>query len=206
MKSKVYESTFQRTKSFVHTTSELGDIQILVRLHKQVQVGILIDPSTRIRGLAGLIPTTVYVTHRGYCGHSILGFFLRLPVSSHIGLACIDMYVSSASHAFSSLGSDKLGVRAGRVPGIPQVVSYIFLFMAGNEFLGVFPGELLAISLEQETNFSTDALRDALPISISPFRIAPAKLKDILDKSFNRTSASPSGTPMLFVRKKDDSL
>ncbi|WMV57666.1 hypothetical protein MTR67_051051 [Solanum verrucosum] len=80
------------------------------------------------------------------------------------------------------------------------------IIIVGNEFLGVFPGELLAISLVQATIFSTDTLRDALPISISLFRIAPAKLNDILDKSLNRTSASPSGAPMLFVRKKDESL
>ena len=38
-------------------------------------------------------PNRAYVTHRGYCGQSILGFFLQLPVSSHIDLSCIDMYV-----------------------------------------------------------------------------------------------------------------
>jgi len=76
----------------------------------------------------------------------------------------------------------------------------------GNDFLNVFSGELLAISLEQETISFTDTLQGALAISIPPFRIAPAKLKDILDKGFTRTSASPSGAPMLFVRKKDESL
>jgi len=75
----------------------------------------------------------------------------------------------------------------------------------GNVFLGVFPGELLAISPEEATNFSTDTLLDTLPMSISPIRIAPVKLKDILDKGFNRTSASLRRAPMLFVRKKNES-
>ena len=32
------------------------------------------------------------------------------------------------------------------------------------------------------------------------------QLKDLLDKGFNRPSVSPWGAPVLFVRKKDDSL
>ena len=51
------------------------------------------------------------------------------------------------------------------------------------------------------------------PISIPPYRMAPAELKelkdqlkDLLDKGFIRPSASPWGAPVLFVRKKDGSL
>ena len=42
IKSKVYESSFQRIKPFVHTTSEYRDIRIFVRLRKQAhEVGPL---------------------------------------------------------------------------------------------------------------------------------------------------------------------
>ena len=51
------------------------------------------------------------------------------------------------------------------------------------------------------------------PISIPPYIMAPAELKelkdqlkDLLDKGFISPSASPWGAPVLFVRKKDDSL
>ncbi|WMV30382.1 hypothetical protein MTR67_023767, partial [Solanum verrucosum] len=154
-----------------------------------VTVGILIDLSSRIWGSAV-----------SWSSVESVGMFMWLTLLHK---------VSSSSYAFYSLGRDKLGIRAGRVPGNPQAVSCRFLFMViivGNEFLGVFLGELLAISLEQASNFSIDTLRDALPISISPFSIAPAKWKDILYNSFNRTSASLSGAPMLFVRKKDELL
>lgn len=52
-----------------------------------------------------------------------------------------------------------------------------------------------------------------MPISIPPYRMAPEELKelkqqlqDLLDKSFIRSSISPWGVPVLFVKKKDGSL
>nr|XP_027186773.1 uncharacterized protein LOC101514449 [Cicer arietinum] len=51
------------------------------------------------------------------------------------------------------------------------------------------------------------------PIYIPPYRMAPAKLKelreqlqDLLDKGFIRPSSSPWGAPVLFVKKKDGSM
>lgn len=46
-----------------------------------------------------------------------------------------------------------------------------------------------------------------------PYRVAPAKLKDLkeqlqelLDREFIRSSTSPWGAPVLFVRKKNGSM
>lgn len=50
----------------------------------------------------GLIPTRAYNILRDYCGHDILCFFLQLPVSSPILLACIYMYVCLSSVRASS--------------------------------------------------------------------------------------------------------
>ena len=51
------------------------------------------------------------------------------------------------------------------------------------------------------------------PISLPPYRMAPAKLKELkvqlqklVDKGFIRPSVSPWGAAVLFVRKKDGSL
>ena len=56
-------------------------------------------------------------------------------------------------------------------------------------------------------------LPDTRPISITPYRMAPAELKelteqlaDLLDKGFICPSVSPWGAPVLFMRKKDGSL
>jgi len=82
-----------------------------------------------------------------------------------------------------------------------------------NEFPDVFPDELTGLPPEREIEFSIDALPDTQPISIPPYRMAPAELrelkvqlKDLLDKGFIRPSTLPWGAPVLFVQKKDWSL
>ncbi|WMV25700.1 hypothetical protein MTR67_019085 [Solanum verrucosum] len=64
-----------------------------------------------------------------------------------------------------------------------------------------------------EIDFGIDLLPDTQPISIPPYRMAPAELKelkeqlrDLLEKGFIRPSQSPWGAPVLFVKKKDGSL
>ncbi|XP_070019338.1 uncharacterized protein [Nicotiana sylvestris] len=81
-----------------------------------------------------------------------------------------------------------------------------------NEFLDVFPDELPGLPPEREIDFAIDVLPDTQPISIHPYRIAPAELKelkaqlkDLLNKGFIRPSTSPWGAPVLFVCK-DGSL
>ena len=52
-----------------------------------------------------------------------------------------------------------------------------------------------------------------MPISQAPYRMAPAELKELktqlqelVDKGFNRPSMSSWGAPVLFVKKKDDTM
>src|SRR5688572_17238643 len=82
-----------------------------------------------------------------------------------------------------------------------------------NEFVDVFPEDLPGIPPEREIEFGMDLLPDTQPISIPPYRMAPAELKelkeqlkDLFEKGFIRPSISPWGGPVLFVRKKDGSL
>ncbi|XP_070057405.1 uncharacterized protein [Nicotiana tomentosiformis] len=78
-----------------------------------------------------------------------------------------------------------------------------------NEFLEVFPDELHGIPLEREI----DVMPGTQPISIPPYRMAPAELKelkeqlkDLLEKGYIRLSVSLWGAPIFCVRKKDGSL
>nr|XP_016485191.1 PREDICTED: uncharacterized protein LOC107805635 [Nicotiana tabacum] len=71
-----------------------------------------------------------------------------------------------------------------------------------NEFLEVFLDELLGIPSDREIDFAIDVLPDTRPISIPPYRMAPAelrefkeKLKDLLEKRFIRPSVSSWGAP-----------
>ncbi|KAH0776371.1 hypothetical protein KY290_007782 [Solanum tuberosum] len=81
------------------------------------------------------------------------------------------------------------------------------------EFPEVFPDDLPGVPPEREIDFSIDIIPDTRLISIPPYRMAPAELKelkqqlkDLLNKGFIRPSISPWGAPVLFVRKKDGSL
>ncbi|KAH0654401.1 hypothetical protein KY289_032079 [Solanum tuberosum] len=97
-----------------------------------------------------------------------------------------------------------------------QFVSYLKsrrMISKVNEFPDVFLDDLPGIPPEREIDFGIDFLIDTQPISIPPYRMAPAELqelkeqlKDLLDKGFIRSSISPLGAPVLFVRKKYGSL
>lgn len=81
------------------------------------------------------------------------------------------------------------------------------------EFGDVFPEDLPGLPPQRDVEFSIKIVLGANPISISPYRMAPAELRELkiqlqelLDKGFIRPSMSPWGVPILFVKKKDRSL
>ena len=76
-----------------------------------------------------------------------------------------------------------------------------------------FPEDLPGLPIDREIEFCIDLVPGTQPISIPPYRMAPAELRelkvqlqDLLDKGFVRPSASPWGAPVLFVKKKDGAL
>ncbi|XP_075096565.1 uncharacterized protein LOC107786335 [Nicotiana tabacum] len=82
-----------------------------------------------------------------------------------------------------------------------------------NEFPEVFPEDLPGVPPNREIDLGIDLLPGTKLISIPPYRMAPAELKelkvqlkDLLDKGFIRPSVSPWGAPVLSVQKKDGSL
>ncbi|WRX26676.1 Reverse transcriptase domain - like 10 [Theobroma cacao] len=82
-----------------------------------------------------------------------------------------------------------------------------------SEFSDVFLDELPRLSPYRELEFPIDLLLGTAPISIPPYRMASAELKelkvqlqDLVDKGFIRPSISPWGAPVLFVKKKDGTL
>ncbi|KAH0689476.1 hypothetical protein KY289_016834 [Solanum tuberosum] len=74
------------------------------------------------------------------------------------------------------------------------------------EFPEGFPDDLPGVPPEREIDFGINVIPDTRPISTPPYKMAPAELKDLLDKDFIRPSVSPWGAPVLFVRKKYGSL
>ncbi|GJX89418.1 putative reverse transcriptase domain-containing protein [Tanacetum coccineum] len=81
------------------------------------------------------------------------------------------------------------------------------------DFPEVFPNDLTGLPPVREIEFRIDLIPSALPVVKSPYRLAPSEmqelsnqLKDLQEKGFIRSSHSPRGAPVLFVKKKDGSL
>ena len=81
------------------------------------------------------------------------------------------------------------------------------------EFLNVFPNDIARLPLDREVEFTIDLIPGTEPISIPPYRMAPAELRELkaqleefFSKGFIRPIMSPWGDLILFVKKKDGSL
>ena len=81
------------------------------------------------------------------------------------------------------------------------------------EYPDVFPEDLPGLPPDREIEFAIDLEPGVKPISIPPYRMAPAELRELktqvqelLDKGFVRPSVSPWGAPVLFVKKKDGTM
>ena len=79
------------------------------------------------------------------------------------------------------------------------------------DFLDVFPDDLPSLPPERGIDFPIDLVHGTAPISLPPYRMAPAELKELktqlqemVDRGFIWPSISPWGVPVLFVKKKDD--
>ena len=77
------------------------------------------------------------------------------------------------------------------------------------EFPDVFPDDIVGLPSEREVEFTIDLIPGAEPISIPPYRMAPAELRELkaqleelLSKGFIRPSISLWGALVLFVKKE----
>nr|GFB81088.1 retrotransposon protein, putative, Ty3-gypsy subclass [Tanacetum cinerariifolium] len=77
----------------------------------------------------------------------------------------------------------------------------------------VFPEDLSGLPPQRQIEFCIDLVTGAAPIAKSPYRLAPSEmqelsgqLQELQDKGFIQPSYSSWGAPVLFVKKKDDSL
>ncbi|XP_024200571.1 uncharacterized protein LOC112203900 [Rosa chinensis] len=82
-----------------------------------------------------------------------------------------------------------------------------------DKYPDMFPKELPGLPPNREVEFHIDRVLGTEPISILPYRMAPAKmselklqLEDLESKGFIRKSSSPWGAPVLFVKKHDGTL
>ena len=87
---------------------------------------------------------------------------------------------------------------------LPQVVC---------EYVDIFPNELPRLPPQRVVDFGIELHPGTSLISMTPHRMAPVELQELrvqlqelLDKGFIRPSTSPWGAPVLFAKKKDETL
>ncbi|GKA86662.1 putative reverse transcriptase domain-containing protein [Tanacetum coccineum] len=81
------------------------------------------------------------------------------------------------------------------------------------DFSEVFPEDLPGLLPTRQVEFQIDLVPDAAPVARAPYRLAlselqelSTQLQELSDKGFIRSSSSPWGAPVLFVKKKDGSF
>ncbi|XP_024024250.1 uncharacterized protein LOC112092389 [Morus notabilis] len=101
----------------------------------------------------------------------------------------------------SSSGSD-------RSEGEPEVIGDNAEIPVVDEFTDVFPEELPSLPPNREIEFCIDLVPGTTPISIPPYRMAPAEmrelrkqLEELAEKGYIRNNTFPWGAPVLFVKK-----
>lgn len=81
------------------------------------------------------------------------------------------------------------------------------------DFGDVFPKDLPSLPPNREIKFAIELVECTKPISMTPYHMVPVELKEIkvqlqylLDKGFVHPSVSPWEEPILFVKKKDETM
>eukprot|EP00253_Pinus_taeda_P004982 PITA_04982 len=81
------------------------------------------------------------------------------------------------------------------------------------EFADVFPEEILGLPPKRNIDFTIELMPGVAPVSREPYRMSvpeltelKMQLQELLDTNYIRPSVSPWGAPVLFVKKKDETL
>lgn len=69
------------------------------------------------------------------------------------------------------------------------------------------------ITIDRQVEFVTDLIYGLCPIASASYRLTPLEMEEprnqlleLMDRGFVRPSSSPWGAPILFVKKKDDTM
>ncbi|KAM5587013.1 hypothetical protein ABKV19_005786, partial [Rosa sericea] len=137
---------------------------------------------------------------------------------NHAVIDCFEMVVSfhipgQPVFRYRCLRSDT-ALRAGFLAHVESVSCAAIMaeIAVVSEYGDVFQ-EIPGLPPRRVVDFAIDVIPGTAPVSMAPFRMAPAELKELkdqiyglLEQGFIRPSTSPWGAPVVFARKKDGSL
>ena len=128
----------------------------------------------------------------------------KLGIPEHEGLELI-----SAQRAINEVEAEATYLMIVAHSEKNSIAEKINVIPVVEEYANVFPDEIPELPPSRDVDFSIDLIPEAGPVSMAPYRMAPAELaelkkqiEDFLEK-FIRPSASPWGAPVLLVKKKD---
>ncbi|GKC80009.1 hypothetical protein Tco_1130783 [Tanacetum coccineum] len=85
--------------------------------------------------------------------------------------------------------------------------------LAGCDIPEVFLDDLPGLPPPRQVEFRIELVPGDVPVACAPYRLAPSEMKEfsqqlqeLLENGFIRSSSSPWGAPVLFVKKKDGSF
>ena len=81
------------------------------------------------------------------------------------------------------------------------------------EFQDVFPDEILRPPPKRDIEFTIELIPEAAPMSRTPYRMSVPKLnelkmqlQELMDRCYIKSSVSPWGAPVLFVKNKNGNM
>jgi hypothetical protein len=161
--------------------------------------------------LAGKIYKTHLIVLEGQGIDVILGMSWMRDHKALLDTAAHTMQLDSLVHGITILqlsthlviGSSLHRLTAPSLKDIP----------ISREYPNVFPDDLPGMPPDRDVEFTIDLQPGIAPISRRPYKMTPkelaelkVQLNELLDKGFIRPSSLPWGCPVLFIKKKDQSL
>ncbi|GKD70633.1 putative reverse transcriptase domain-containing protein, partial [Tanacetum coccineum] len=110
-------------------------------------------------------------------------------------------------------GNETLIVHSDRSNRGPEAHLHIISYSKTQEYMLKGCLDLSGLPPTRQVEFQIDLVPGDAPVARAPYRLTPSEmkelseqLKELSDKGFIRSSSSPWGAPVLFVKKKDGSF
>ncbi|XP_017412929.1 uncharacterized protein LOC108324495 [Vigna angularis] len=131
---------------------------------------------------------------------------------SKVNLVCLPLEGQDVILGMDWLADNHVMIDCGRQRVVFQELEGIKMSTSKEVVQDLKSGAVPGLPPSREVDFAIDLMPGAGPVSVAPYRMAPAELEklkkqieDLLEKKFIRPSVPPWGAPVLLGKKKDGS-